>query len=105
MTDHHLQTAIDEHEAGGHSVFAPSSSAMWLTCSGSLLANLAAKDSAGFEAAEGTVAHSAGEDWLKTEERPDHLVGDIVEVDEGDEVFHIEITTEMLDYVQQYVDW
>lgn len=78
---------------------------MWLTCSGSLLANLAAKDSAGFEAAEGTVAHSVGEEWLKTEERPDHLVGDIVEVDEGDEVFHIEITTEMLDYVQQYVDW
>lgn len=78
---------------------------MWLTCSGSLLANLAADDEAGFEAAEGTVAHSVGEEWLKTGERPDHLVGDIVEIDEGHEVFHIEITTEMLDFVQEYVDW
>ena len=73
---------------------------MWLTCSGSLLANLAAEDSAGFEAAEGTVAHSVGEEWLKTEERPIHRIGEIVPVQEGEETFNIEITTEMLDYVQ-----
>lgn len=110
MTDHPLPhsdllAAIDDHESGGHSVFAPSSSAMWLWCSGSLLANLAAKDEAGEEAAEGTVAHGIAEHWLKTGERPDHIVGLTELVQEGEQVFEIEITTKMLDFVEEYVDW
>lgn len=88
-----------------HSVFSPSGSYMWLNCPGSLIPNLLAKDEAGFEAAEGTVAHAIGENWLKTDERPDHLIGTAETVREGSQVFVIEITKDMLDYVQDYVDW
>jgi hypothetical protein len=87
--------------AGGHSIFSPSSSAMWLWCAGSLLPNLTAKDDAGEEAAEGTVAHHVAEHWLKTGVRPKHLVGTTMEVDG----WTIEITNSMLDYVELYVDW
>jgi hypothetical protein len=110
MTEHSiphsdLLAAISQHESSGHSVFAPSSSAMWLWCSGSLLANLAAKDEAGEEAAEGTVAHGIAEHWLKTGERPDHIIGLSELITEGDQVFEIMITKSMLDYVEEYVDW
>lgn len=90
---------------GDHSCFAPSASAMWLTCSGSLIPNLLAPDTAGIDAATGTVAHGVGETWLKTGERPVELLGTTETVDEGHAVFEIEIDEEMLDYVEQYVDW
>lgn len=94
-----------QYRAAAHSIFAPSGSAMWLTCAGSLIPNLLAHDKAGIEAAEGTVAHDIGEQWLKSGDRPDHRVGEIVEVEEDGETFEIEITIEMLDYVQEYVDF
>lgn len=84
-----------------HSIFAPSGSAMWANCAGSLIPNLFADDDVGIEAAEGTVAHGVAEEWLKTDKRPEHLVGEIETVDG----FDIEITTEMLDYLAEYVSW
>jgi hypothetical protein len=87
--------------AAGHSVFSPSSSKMWLTCSGSLIPNVLAHDSAGVEAAEGTTAHFVAETWLKEDERPDHLIGTINQVDGHD----IEITEEMMAYVSDYIDY
>jgi hypothetical protein len=83
----------------GHSIFSPSSSKMWLTCSGSLIPNVLSHDHASEEAAEGTVAHSVAEQWLSADERPEHLVGEIMSVDGHD----IEITDEMLAYVGDYV--
>lgn len=85
----------------GHSAFGPSSSKMWLTCSGSLIPNLLAQDDCSEEAAEGTVAHHVAEHWLSSGKRPKHMVGEIMHVDGWD----IEITDEMLAYVGDYVAW
>lgn len=89
----------------GHSVFSPSSSAMWLNCSGSLIANMQERqkqgDTASEFAAQGTVAHEVAEVWLTTGKKPTHLVGDIWHR----QGFDIEIDNEMLDYVGEYVSW
>lgn len=94
-----------EIKLDGHSVFSPSSSEMWLNCSGSLLANLAirAKEGSGSSeaAAEGTVAHEMAEIWLRSGKRPIEYLGDIRTVDG----FDVEVTEEMLDYVAEYVNW
>ncbi|AEY69585.1 exonuclease [Burkholderia phage vB_BceS_AH2] len=106
MFDKLLLDFLAKHYAdAAHSIFAPSSSAMWLTCPGALIPNLLARDTAGIEAATGTVAHDLGEHWLKSGERPDRRVGEIVRLAEGDQVFDIEITVEMLNFVQEYVDF
>ncbi len=105
MSDHKFDLDAVTQKLGGHSVFAPSASAMWLKCAGSLIPNLLAEDNAGVDAAYGTVAHGVGEVWLKTGDRPTNLVGTVELVDEGHDVFHIEIDDIMLDYVQEYVDW
>lgn len=78
---------------------------MWLTCSGSLLANVAAEDDAGEDAAYGTVGHMVGETWLLSGERPTHLVGTIEKVVEGENIYEIEIDDNMLEFVEQYIRW
>ena len=94
-----------EIKLDGHSVFSPSSSEMWLNCSGSLLANLAIRSAEGSSsseaAAEGTVAHEMAEIWLRSGKRPIEHLGDIRTVDG----FEVEVTEEMLDYVAEYVNW
>lgn len=88
--------------AEGHSAFSPSSSKMWLTCSGSLIPNILAHDSAGKEAAEGTVAHTVGETWLKKGRKAaERMIGQVHTVDGWD----IEVTEEMVGYVAHYVQW
>lgn len=89
----------------GHSVFAPSASAMWIGCPGSLIPNLLEPDDAGYEAAEGTVAHEVAETWLRTGRKPEHLVGTVREIVNGENTFSVEITDTMLDYVEEYFDW
>jgi hypothetical protein len=103
MSEHKLVTLEDVARlaAAGHSAFSPSSSKMWLTCSGSLIPNLLAHDDCSEEAAEGTVAHSVGEEWLRTGKRPKHLIGSTVHCEGWD----IEITEEMMAYVSDYVAW
>lgn len=90
---------------GAHSIFSPSGSAMWLHCPGSLIPNVLAEDSVIFEAVEGTVAHDVAEQWLKSGERPDHRIGEVVTVEEGGQTFEITIDESMLAYIQEYVDW
>lgn len=89
--------------ATGHSAFSPSSSKMWLNCSGSLIPNILLNDnSAGPEAAEGTVAHDLADTWLtKGRKAAQSRVGEIVVEDEHP----VEITEEMLSYVSDYVDY
>lgn len=98
-----MKTIMLNH--AGHSVFAPSSSEMWLTCSGSLIANMVERqskgDSGSESAAEGTVAHEIAEEWLTTGRKPIERIGEIQTVNGYD----VEITEEMLMYVADYVNW
>ena len=107
MSEHtiNLDELAGVRDGTGHSVFSASSSAMWAACSGSLIPNLLAPDDAGEEAAEGTVAHMIGEEWLRSDKRPSHRVGDIEKVKNGDTIYEIEITEAMLDSVEEYYDW
>lgn len=92
-------------ERNGHSHFAPSAAAMWLHCAGSLLANVAAGDSAGEDAAYGTVAHTVAEAWNKTGSRPSYMLGTIGEAWAGGKLYKIPITEEMLHHVGRFVEW
>lgn len=105
MTEHHLSldALAKPYLDGEHSVFSPSGSKMWLLCSGSLIPNMLAPDAAGYEAVEGTVAHAVAEEWLKSGDRPDERIGEVVKVVEHGQEFEVEITKSMLDYLEVYV--
>ena len=105
MSKSFLVRVMQEFAGGGHSIFAPSASAMWTACGGSLLANLFEEDECSYEAAEGTVAHGIAEQWLKTDIRPTHLIGTTQVVEEKGVRHEIVVTRSMIDYVQDYVDW
>lgn len=114
MSNHSLSTFTAEITAalrkagkdfGAHSVFSPSGSAMWAYCSGSLVPNLFKPDSASEDAAYGTVGHELAEQWLKTGEKPSHRIGEVVSISEGERLFEVEITDEMMSFVEEYVDW
>lgn len=101
-----LRELAEKINASGHSVFSPSGSAMWLSCSGSLIANMMEPDSCSYEAAEGTVAHGIAEEWLRTKQAQYHRVGDVVEVVEHNwERFQVKVDRVMLDYIHEYVMW
>lgn len=100
-----MRAAIQAVTDGGHSVFSPSGSKMWLNCSGSLIPNLFAPDDSGEDAAYGTVGHSVGERWLKTKVRPTDMIGMRPWVEAGDWGYQITIDEEMLEHVERYVNW
>ena len=102
-----LRRLMQEFAEAGHSIFAPSGSAMWLSCPGSLIANLLEEDSGSWEAAEGTVAHELAESWLRTGVKPDHRIGETVVIQEKPETpaFSVTIDEIMLDWVEDYVNW
>jgi hypothetical protein len=98
----------------GHSVFAPSASAGWLYCQDYLFANFGKADTAGEDAAYGTVGHTVGETWLTNLSmagdhsqhaldfcEPVHLIGRTM-TENG---FEITIDEEMVSYVREYVEW
>jgi len=107
MSEHaiDLSALAKSREGGAHSIFSASSSPRWMACAGSLLPNLFAPDDSGIEAAEGTVAHSVGETWLSLGKKPRHLIGTTQTIVRDKVSFDIEITHEMLDQVQRYVDY
>ena len=101
-----LLDLAEQINLSGHSAFSPSGSAMWLSCSGSLIANMMEPDSCSYEAAEGTVAHGIAEEWLRTKQEQYHQVGNVIEVVEHNgERFEITVDRVMLDYIHDYVMW
>lgn len=100
-----MRVAIQRVIDGGHSVFSPSGSPMWLGCSGSLIPNLFAPDDSGEDAAYGTVGHMIGEIWLKTGMKPTQFLGTRQFVQSGEWGYMIDVDESMFAYVKRYVDW
>lgn len=100
MSEHHPITdqMLAEKNATGHSIFGPSSAHRWMVCPRSLIAGHLAGDRPTYYAAEGSIAHWLAEDWL-TNGNPYRHLGS-VHVKDG---FEIEITEEMISYVEEYV--
>jgi hypothetical protein len=92
-----LASLAEQHR--DHSIFSPSAAARWSTCPGSLVACALAPNTAGGDAAEGTVAHALAEQWLRTGVRPSDMTP--VTVDG----YAITPDDAMLAYVEQYVEW
>jgi hypothetical protein len=100
MSEHHPITdqMLADKNATGHSIFGPSSAHRWMRCPRSLIAGHLAGDRPTVYAAEGSIAHWLAEDWLLNGNPYRHL-GTIHEKDG----FEIEITEEMISYVEEYV--
>lgn len=110
MTEHrttiNLATLEALRDQTAHSIFGPSSSAMWLFCAGSLVLNLMADDDAGYDAAYGTVAHGVTEVWCKSGKKPKHLIGTTEFIERRGDWwgFFVDIDIHMLDHCQTCVD-
>lgn len=89
----------------GHAMFAPSAAAGWLNCSGFLLANARRADTAGVDAAYGTVAHKVAEIWHKEGAEPRHLIGYVRRAKAGGEWHDILIDEDMMAHVGRFVQW
>lgn len=100
MSEHHPITdqMLAEKNATGHSIFGPSSAHRWMRCPRSLIAGHLAGDRPTVYAAEGSIAHWLAEDWLLNGNPYRHLGS--VHTKDG---FDIEITEEMISYVEEYV--
>lgn len=93
MSDDQLQEDIPG------SIFRPSYSATFLGCPGSLLPSIGAVDTAGLDAAVGTVFHELMAEWQQFG-RPDKRLGEIVRVFMNDKVtyFDVAIDEDMFSY-------
>lgn len=78
---------------------------MFLACPGSLIPNLLAPDDGNEDAAYGTVAHEVTETWLRSEKRPDHMVGRNRFVEAGDWGYLVWIDEEMLAFAEMCVEY
>lgn len=101
MSEHPItEQMLADKNATGHSIFGPSSAHRWFICPRSLVAGHLAGDRPTVYAAEGSIAHWLAEDWL-TNGYPYRHLGTVHEKDG----FEIEITEEMISYVEEYVGW
>jgi hypothetical protein len=78
------------------SAFRPSYSATWLYCAGSLLPSLAAEDTAGREAAVGTIFHELMVYWAE-KGRPDDWLGEHRDI----EGFDVEVDEDMFSFGEE----
>jgi hypothetical protein len=87
-----------------HSLFSPSSSHAWLTCSAYIVLNALCEDDGSEAAAYGTVGHALAETWLTEEKAPKHMIGTTQIVYSGAWGYVVKIDEEMFDHVRQHVD-
>jgi hypothetical protein len=110
VTTSRLPTPVEiaRYESNGHSIFGASKSHQYLNCKGSIFAQLGRQDSAGYDAAEGTVAHAIAEFWgswgLERNDLDDE-VGKIRKQTAGGTIHEVTITAKMLNYLALYVGW
>lgn len=84
------------------SIFRPSYSATWLFCAGALIPSIGAKDTAGYDAAVGTVFHKVMAQWL-VYGRPDDWLNRkfVIEKEDYSEKFEIEVDEDMFSFGEQ----
>ena len=85
-----------------HAKLGASGAHRWRKCAGSINLSEGIEDVTTIYAAEGTVAHVIGEGCLRVRGRPASTDIGIVFLEDG---FNIEVTEEMTDAVQIYVDY
>ncbi len=92
-------------------LFRPSYSATWLNCEAALLDGRFYPDSAGIDAARGTVFHDVMQEWLVSGEIPYYRLGQIAEIwpqnanHKTDTPFLIEVDEDMFFFGQQCIDF
>lgn len=103
MSEHHpiTEQMLADKNATGHSIFGPSSAHRWMRCHRSLIAGHLAGDRPTYYAAEGSVAHWLGEGWLTAGSAWVYQQLGSIQVKDG---FEIEITEEMISYIEEYVE-
>lgn len=86
---------------GAHSAIGASSAARWMNCPGSIRESRGLESATSVHAAEGTVAHHVAEQALENKMPAASFVGETFEEDGH----RIDVTEEMADAVQIYLDW
>lgn len=92
-------------ERNGHSIFSASGSPIWINCSGALRANLDLPDTAGRDAAWGTVFHTVMQEWLESGEMPELLLGATLTAEAGGEKYSFVVDDEMMANAKACIDW
>lgn len=86
-------------------VFRPSYASTWANCAGALLPSRHAPDTAGYDAAVGTVFHWLIAEWQQ-HGRPDHWINNVLVVEQADTdvTFKVTCDQEMFDYAEHCLD-
>lgn len=102
------------HSARAHARLAPSASHRWMACPGSVRMEAGFPDSSGVYAAEGTAAHELAAHCLQHDFEVASFLGRVIDIDEpfggkilksgADGVTRFEVTEEMVDAVEVYLD-
>lgn len=102
------------HSTRAHARLAPSASYRWMACPGSVRMEAGFPDSSGVYAAEGTAAHELAAHCLQHDFEVASFLGRVIDIDEpfggkimqsgADDVTRFEVTEEMVDAVEVYLD-
>lgn len=92
-----------------HALLSPSAAHRWMACPGSLLAEAGVPDQSSPAAMEGTAAHELAEECGREGIDPYDQIGRVIQVDDESNgvtvTEDVEITYEMADAVQQFLDY